>query len=191
MIRHLAFPALLALAAAVGVRAQSIQVDASIPYAFHGWDTAGYSVDAGSCFADHHFLGLEWIHFNPTPINVLPVVGALRVSEKVEALQLAYRFTYPIYRPLEFYLGAAAGIGRVQEALPNSPSVSSAVGPVLSAGNTEWCGELAAGLQFDIGPHFAIKGGYRYLDSFNNIKQFGAATNTDTKTLEIGVVAKF
>jgi hypothetical protein len=31
----------------------------------------------------------------------------------------------------------------------------------------------------------------RYLDSFNNVNQFGAGVNTDTKALEVGASWRF
>ena len=45
-----------------------------------------------------------------------------------------------------------------------------------------------ARLQWDLGPDFGIKAGYRYIDSFNNVRQFGADANTDTKAWELGAV---
>jgi opacity protein-like surface antigen len=191
--------ALLALIAAIQARAQSFQADASLPYATHGWNALGFSADAGCFFADHNFLGLEWTNFSSNVTNVYPRVGPLTIRQDVEAVQLVYRYSLALipsdnpasYALLELYAGGGVGLGRVRQSLPNLPSVLNAYGSQLAVTNTELCGELSAGLQFNFGPHFGVKGGVRYLDSFNNIKQFGVDANTDTKVIELGAVTRF
>jgi hypothetical protein len=199
MIGRAVLLTLLAFAGAAGGRAQSIRVDVSFPYAFHGWNTVGCCADAGYDFAGRDFLGLEWTRFNPKPVNAYPGVGPVRVDQRIEALQIAYRHSFPLARlgfagdhaPLELYVGAGAGLGRVRQELPRSPAALSALGPQLAAENTELSGELVAGLQLDLGPRFGIRAGFRYLDSFNNVNQFGAGVNTDTKALEVGASWRF
>lgn len=191
--------AFVAFVSAITARAQFLQTDVSFPYAFHGWNTVGVSADVGDFFAAHHFIGIEGTDFSFTTTNTYPVIGPLSVHQRVEALQLVYRFYLSLvpasgqetYSLLDAYAGVGAGIGNVRQGLPNTPAVTSAVGSTLSADNTEWAGEVAAGLQFNLGPHFGIKAGLRYLDSFNNVRQFNADTNTDTKALELGGVIRF
>lgn len=198
MIRRVAILSLFA-AAAVAVRAEALQVDTSFPYALHGWNTLGYTIAVGHSFVGDDFLGLEWTSFNPKPIAEYPGVGALRVDEKFEALQIAYRRRFPLFHfgsgkdrvPLSFYVGAGAGLGRVTASIPDSPAARAVFGGGLSVSNTELTGELLAGVEVDLGSLVGLRVGYRYIDSFNNVRQFSRDVNTDTKALEIGATFRF
>lgn len=128
-----------------------------------------------------------------------PGVGLVRVDQRFDTIQIAYRHSFTLTRlelaggecPFDFYLGAAAGLGRARQTINSPPSALSAGGGALSASTTEWSGELAAGLQFSFGPHFGVRTGFRYLDSFNNVNQFGTGVNTDTKAIELGAFCRF
>jgi opacity protein-like surface antigen len=186
------------LATACG-RAQTLQADLSFPYAFHQWTTTGVSADLGVSFAGEHFLGLEFTTFSPNFTYAYPVYGSAQVSERIDSLQLAYRFSYPLgalipgsrYAPFELYVGVAAGPGRVQQSLTYSAAAVAALLRPVSAQETLFCAELAAGLQFNLTPHFGIKAGVRYIDSINNVRLFNTDANTDTKTVEAGVVFRY
>lgn len=179
-----------------GRRAQTLQADVSFPHALHQWNTTGFSVDLGGSFAGRHFLGLEFTTFNPKFTYSYPIYGAAQVDERIESLQLAYRFSVPLgifggshrYPPCELYLGGAGGLGRVRQTLAYSSTGAAAL---ASQQETELCAELAAGLQFNFTPYFGIKAGFRYIDSINNVRLFNTDANTDTKALEAGVVFRY
>jgi opacity protein-like surface antigen len=180
-------------------RAQTLQADVSLLQAFHQSNSTGFSADFGESIAGRQFLGLEFTLFNPSFNYSYPTLGAAHVDERVESVQVAYRFSFPLsfssgdrkYAPLELYIGAAGGLGRVRQTLTLSSNVGGASGTQLSAQETELCGELAGGLQFNFGPNFGIRAGFRYLDSINNVKLFNTDAATDTKALEAGVVFRF
>lgn len=182
--------------AAVAGRAQTLQADVSFLHALHQWNTTGFSADLGGSFAGQHFLGLEFTTFNPKFTYSYPIYGAAHVNERLETLQLAYRFSFPLsifggnqrYLPFELYLGGAGGLGRVRQTLTNTSNSVAAPAPQQE---TELCVELAAGVQCNIGPHFGIKAGFRYIDSINNVRLFNTDANTDTKALEAGVVFRY
>ncbi len=185
--------------AVVSGRAQTLQADVSLLQAFHQSNTTGFSADFGESISGRQFLGVEFTLFNPSFTYTYPILGAAHVDERVESVQVAYRFSFPLsfsrgdrqYAPLEIYMGAAGGLGRVRQTLTLSSSVAVASGTQLSAQETELCGELAAGLQFNFGPNFGVRAGFRYLDSINNVKLFNTDANTDTKALEAGAVFRF
>jgi opacity protein-like surface antigen len=184
----------LALALAAAGRAQTLQADLSFPHALHQWDATGWSVDFGAVLEDRHFLGLEFTDFHQQFTAGFPVYGAAHVDERIDSLQLAYRYSFPLgvlwggrpNGPLEAYLGAAGGLGRVRQAL-----AATGAAPPAPQQETEFCAELAAGLQWQFGPFMGIKAGFRYIDSINNVRLFNADANTDTKTLEVGVVFRY
>ena len=190
---------LLLAAGFFAARAGAVQVDVSFPYAFHGWNTVGTSVAIGHSFLGNDFLGLEWTRFNPKPLVNYAGYGPVRVDEQIEAIQLAYRYSLPLLHlgvagekiPLGIYIGAGAGVGRVRQSIADSSATQSAFGSQLSATNTELTGELLAGVQVGLGRNFGVRVGYRYVDTFNNVEQFGRGVNTDTKTLELGAFARF
>lgn len=189
---------IFAAAAATGM-SQSLQADLSFPYAAHHWNTTGFSADLGEVIAGQHFVGLEFTAFNPAFDNSFPTYGVAHVDEQIDTLLLAYRFTFPLnfsgagrhYAPVELYVGGAGGLGRVRQSLTSSFASGGAPAQQASAGETELCAELSAGLQFNFGPHFGIKAGFRYIDSINNVRLFNTDAATDTKTLEAGVVCRF
>jgi len=190
---------IVAMVGATSARAQELQAEASLPYAFHGWNTLGYSAEVGYLFDGRQLVGVEWTYFDSTVANVYPAFGELRVAQQIQALQAVYRYSFPLMlsehggllAPLELFLGTGAGLGRVRQSLPNMAAALSVVGEPLTAENTEISGELTAGVIFNVAAHFGIKAGFRYIDSFNNVRQFGADVNTDTKALEIGAVYRF
>jgi len=177
-------------------RAQTLQADVSFLHALHQWNTTGFSADLGGSFAGQHFLGLEFTAFNPKFTYPDPIYGAAHVDERIETLQLAYRFSFPLgilggnHRPtpFELYLGGAGGLGRVRQTLADPSTGVAAPAPQQE---TELCVELAAGLQCNFGPYFGIKAGFRYIDSINNVRLFNSDANTDTKALEAGVVFRY
>jgi len=185
-------------AAAPG-RAQTLQADVSFPYAFHQWNTTGFSADLGGSLAGQHFLGLEFTVFNPDFSYSYPILGTAHVDERIETLQLAYRFSFPLnifggdsrHSALELYLGGAGGLGQVRQTLTYSGNAAVAPATQLTAEEAELCAELAAGLQFNFGTYFGIKAGFRYIDSINNVRLFNADANTDTKALEVGVFVRY
>jgi len=197
MTRRSVLAALLTGLAALGARAQEFQADLSFPYALHGWNTVGCSADLGWSLAGSDFVGLEWTAFHPHPLSAFPGVGPVRVDQHFQILQVVGRHRFLLGRlgpagggfPLGFYLGGGAGLGRVRQTLP--AATFSAGGPLLGASTTEVSGELVAGFQLDLGPRGGVRAGCRYLDSFNNVNQFGAGVNTDTKALEVGLYARF
>jgi hypothetical protein len=81
---------------------------------------------------------------------------------------------------------ALASYGSAQPAFAGPSAVAELTPSVRS-----FCVELAAGLQFDFGPHFGIKAGFQYIDSINNVRLFNTDANTDTKALEAGVVFRY
>jgi hypothetical protein len=192
---------LLALAPFLALegRAQTVQIDASIPYAAHGWNTVGYSGQVGWILADINLVGIEWTSFNSTVSNVYPVVGEVGVSHQIQTLQATYRLSLPLKKvigsgvldPFEVYGGVGAGLGRVRQSLPGTAAVVASEGTNLSAESTEFCCEVAAGIQFNLGTRLGVKAGYRYMDSVTNVRQFGSSVNTDAKVLEIGAVVRF
>jgi opacity protein-like surface antigen len=185
--------------AAIGGRAQSLQADVSLIQAFHQSDTTGFSADFGESIAGRQFLGVEFTFLSPSFTYSYPVLGAAHVDERVETVQFAYRFSFPLnilggdrqYAPLELYVGAAGGLGRVRQTLTLTSNVSEASGTQLSAQETEVCAELVAGLQFNLGPNFGIRAGFRYMDSISNVTLFSTNANTDSKAMEAGVVFRF
>lgn len=79
----------------------------------------------------------------------------------------------------------------MRQTLTYSNAAVAAPAPQLTAQETELCAELAAGLQFNVGPNFGMKVGFRYIDSINNVRLFNSDANTDTKALEVGAVVRF
>jgi opacity protein-like surface antigen len=191
--------ALAFLVAAVAGNAQTLQADVSLLQAFHQANTTGFSADFGESIAGRQFLGVEFTLFNPSFTYSYPVLGSAHVAERVESVQAAYRFSFPLtftsgdrpYVPLEIYLGAAGGLGRVRQTLTLSSDAGGTSGTQLSAQETELCAELVAGLQFNFGKNLGVRAGFRYLDSINNVRLFNTDANTDTKALEAGVVFRF
>jgi len=189
------FVLVFSFGAAAG-RAQTLQADVSFLHALHQWNTTGFSADLGGLLAGQHFLGLEFTAFNPKFTYSYPIYGSAHVDERIETLQLAYRFSFPLstfgsnhrHTPFEFYVGGAGGLGRVRQTLTNTSTGVAALAPQQE---TELCVELAAGLQCNFGPYFGIKAGFRYIDSINNVRLFNTDANTDTKALEAGVVFRF
>jgi opacity protein-like surface antigen len=185
--------------ATVDGRAQTLQADVSLLQAFHQSNTTGFSADVGESINGRQFLGLEFTYYNPSFTYTYPILGAAHVAERIESAQFAYRFSFPLtfsggdrqFAPLELYVGAAGGLGRVKQTLTLASDLGVASGTQVSAEGTEVCAELAAGLQFNLGPNFGIRAGFRYLDSINNVKLFNTDANTDTKALEAGVVFRF
>jgi opacity protein-like surface antigen len=185
--------------ATVGGRAQTLQTDVSLIQAFHQSNTTGFSADVGESINGRQFLGLEFTYFTPGFTYSYPILGAAHVAERVESVQFAYRFSLPLsstsgdhpFAPFEIYAGAAGGLGRIRQTLTLASDLGVASGMQLSAEGTEVCAELVAGLQFNLGPHFGIRAGFRYLDSINNVRLFNTDANTDTKALEAGVVFRF
>lgn len=179
--------------------AQTVQFDASVPYASHGWNTLGYSGQIGWILDSVNMVGLEWTSFNSTVSNVYPVVGEVGVAHRIQTLQATYRLSLPIkkllgaglFDPLEVYGGVGAGIGRVSQSLPGTPAVVANEGTSLTAESTEFCCELAAGIQFDLTTRLGVKAGFRYMDSVSNVRQFGSSVNTDAKVIEMGAVLRF
>ncbi len=199
IIRRVSRLVLLLAISLIAARAEAVQIEVSFPYAFHGWNTVGTSVAVGHSFLGNDFLGLEWTEFNPKPLVNYAGYGPVRVDEKIEAIQLAYRYSLPLLHlgiagenlPLGIYFGAGAGVGRVRQSIADSAATQSAFGSQLSTTNTELTGELLAGIQLGLSKNFGFRLGYRYVDSFNNVRQFGRDVNTDTKTLELGAFARF
>lgn len=191
--------ALVFSSAAVAGRAQVLQTDISLLQAFHQSNTTGFSADIGESFAGQQFFGLEFNYLTPGYTYSYPVFGATHVGERVETVQIAYRFSFPLNffggdrhnAPLELYAGAAGGVGRVRQTLTLASNLGVLSGTQLSAQGTELCGELVAGLQFNLAPHIGIRAGFRYMDSINNVKIFNTQANTDTKALEAGVAFRF
>ncbi len=185
--------------ATAAASAQTLQADVSLLQAFHQSNTTGFSADFGESIAGRQFLGLEFTLFNPGFNYSYPLLGAAHVDERVESVQVAYRLSFPLtflsgdrkYAPLELYVGAAGGLGRVRQTLTFSSNDGGTTGTPLSAQETEVCGELVGGLQFNFGPNFGVRAGFRYLDSINNVKLFNTDAATDTKALEAGVVFRF
>lgn len=190
---RLILPILLLPSASTSLRAESLQADASVLYALHQWNTAGFSADIGTIIGGRHFVGLEWTYFNPKGSVQLPVGGRVDTSETINLAQLAYRYSLPVesfgrvadLARVEVFLGAGGGIGLVHATLAYSP--------VGSGGQTkpEICYEGVAGVQVVLAPGVGARFGFRYIDSVNNVRLFNAGANTDTKTLEAGVTFRF
>jgi hypothetical protein len=185
--------------AAAAAQAQTLQADFSVLHALHQWNTTGLSADLGGSLNGRHFLGLEYTRFSPKFTYSYPIYGSAQVDEKIETLQLAYRYSIPLgfsggdarYTPLELYLGGAGGFGRVRQTLTYFSAIVPGAGPQPAAQEIDLCWEAVAGLQYNFGPNFGFRAGFRYIDSVNNVKLFNADANTDTKALEAGIVVRF
>jgi opacity protein-like surface antigen len=197
-LKSLSYALAFLLGAAAG-RTQTLQMDASILHAFHGWDTTGFSADIGESFGNKQFLGFEFTEFNPSFGASYPGYPNASVSERIDTFQAAYRIAFPLgniggdhgYSPMEVYFGAAAGLGFVRQSLTYPSSIAGGPPSQASEQEAELCAELTAGLQYNFGPSFGIRAGFRYIDSINNVNLFNAAANTDTKTLEFGAVFRY